>query len=373
MDEKIFVTKPSLPPMEEYMEMVKDIWKSRYLTNWGKYVRQFMEELKAYFGMEYCMPMCNGHMALEMVLQAMELHGEIITTPFTFASTTHAIVRSGCTPVFCDIKESDGTIDEEKIEALITEKTVAILPVHVYGFPCNVERIEAIAKKHGLKVIYDAAHAFGMTVGGKSIATYGDASMFSFHATKAFHTIEGGCVALHDKEEALRVYQLSNFGIMNEEEVAFVGANAKMNEFEAAMGLCNLKHFEEYRTGRKEAYDIYRTELSGIPGVRMLTAYREDVVSNYAYCPVLFDAQTLGVTRDDVKKHLEEHNVFTRKYFYPLTNSFDCYKEAGFQGKTPVAERVASQVLTLPLYSDLAETDVFRICELIKEAMGIRR
>ncbi len=363
----IFVTKPSLPPLDEYVEYLKRIWDTNILTNIGPLHEEFRERLANRLDVPICVPMCNGHMALELIIQAFGLKGEIITTPYTFASTTHAIVRNGCTPVFCDVNREDATIDASKIEELITDKTVAIVPVHVYGLPCNVEEIERIAKKHGLIVIYDAAHAFGVTVGGESIARYGDASMFSFHATKAFNTIEGGCVALRDGEVALKAYQLLNFGIMGEEKVTGVGANAKMNEFAAAMGLCNLNHFDDNIKKRKAIYELYEEELTEIEGIRMPKPYREDVIRNYAYCPVFFDDSVIGKTRDDIYNYLASKNVYARKYFYPLTNEFDCYKDSGYKGNTEVARTLSKQILTLPIYPDLSIEDVRRICELIRD------
>ena len=365
----IFITKPSLPPLEEYEKYLEKIWERGILTNMGPLHEDFREKLADLLQMPIALPSCNGHMALELTLQAFGFDGEIITTPFTFASTTHAIVRNGCTPVFCDIKESDCTIDTDKLESLITDKTVAILPVHVYGFPCNVEEIDRIAKKHGLKVVYDAAHAFGEKLGDNSIATYGDASMFSFHATKVFNTIEGGCVALRDKVVATRVYQLSNFGIMSEEEVAYTGANAKMNEFEAAMGLCNLEHLEENIESRRRAYEIYEKRLGDIPGIKMLKPYRDDITRNYSYCPVFFDKEVFGKSRDEVYDFLATKNVYSRKYFYPLTSDFDCYKDMKFIGETPVAHKMSEQVLTLPMYAELSSEDVNYICDNV-ESLG---
>ncbi len=365
--EGVFVTKPSLPPLEEYIEYLKRIWDKNTLTNMGPLHEEFREKLSSFLESEICVPSCNGHMALELAIQAMGLKGEIITSPYTFASTTHAIVRNGCTPVFCDVNEDDCTIDTDKIEELITDKTVAILPIHVYGFPCKVEEIERIAKKHNLKVIYDAAHAFGVKIGGKSIANYGDISMFSFHATKVFNTIEGGCAVLKDFNTAVRFYQLINFGIMGEEKVSFIGANAKMNEFEAAMGLCNLGHFEENRAKRKAAYETYEQELAGIDGIRMLKVYRDDVERNYAYCPVFFDEEVLGISRDAIFKHLSDNNIYARKYFYPLTSEFECYAEGGYRGDTPIARKASRQVLTLPFYADIEKETVKYICGLIKE------
>ncbi len=365
----IFVTRPSLPPLDEYVEYLKKIWDSNILTNMGPLHEEFRERLTTLMDVPICFPTCNGHMALELVIQAFGLKGEIITTPYTFASTTHAIVRNGCTPVFCDINEDDCTIDTNKIEELITDKTVAIVPVHVYGLPCNVEEIERIAKKHNLVVIYDAAHAFGVTIGGESIARYGDASMFSFHATKAFNSIEGGCIALSDLDVALKVFQLANFGIMGEEMITGVGANAKMNEFAAAMGLCNLEHFEENISKRKALYELYEKELTAIEGVRMPRPYRDDVVRNYAYCPVFFDEEILGKSRNDVNAYLTARNIYSRKYFYPITSEFDCYKDCGYRGETEVAKRLSRQILTLPIYPNLPVDDVKMICELIRECL----
>ena len=362
----IFVTKPALPPLEEYVEYLKRIWDKGILTNMGPIHEEFREKLTKFLDVPICLPSCNGHIALELTIQALELKGEVITTPFTFASTTHAITRNGCTPVFCDINSNDCTIDTSMIEELITDNTTAIVPVHVYGFPCNVEEIEHIAKKHGLFVIYDAAHAFGVTVGGNSIAKYGDASMFSFHATKAFNTIEGGCVALKDARIAMKLYQLANFGIMSEEEVIAIGANAKMNEFQAAMGLCNLKYFEENRLKRQKIYKTYEEGLSNIDGIKMLKAYRNDVLQNYSYCPVFFDKEILGKSRDDLYEYLANKNIYTRKYFYPLTSDYKCYRESRYSGDTPVATKMAQQVLTLPIYPELKLDDVLYICELIR-------
>ena len=362
----IFITKPSIPPIEEYIDYLQQIWDNGILTNMGPLHEEFREKISDKLNVEMCIPCCNGHMGLELSIEAMELKGEIITTPFTFASTTHAIVRNGCTPVFCDIREDDCCIDTEKLESLINDKTVAILPVHVYGFPCNVDEIGRIADKYGVKLIYDAAHAFGVKLGENSIARYGDASVFSFHATKSFNTIEGGCVTLHDQSFGLRLYHLINFGIMGEEQVEYAGANAKFNEFQAAMGLCNLKYFEENRLKRQKIYKTYEGELSNVYGIKMLKAYRNDVLQNYSYCPVFFDKEILGKSRDDLYDYLANKNIYTRKYFYPLTSDYKCYRESGFNGNTPVAIKMAQQVLTLPIYPELKFDDVLYICELIR-------
>jgi dTDP-4-amino-4,6-dideoxygalactose transaminase len=304
----------------------------------------------------------NGHLALECAIAALNLSGEVITTPFTFASTTHAIVRNGLEPVFCDINPDDYTINTDKLEGLITDKTSAIIPVHVYGNICNINEIEKIAKKYNLKVIYDAAHAFGVTVNGESVANFGDASMFSFHATKVFHTIEGGAVTYKDKSISQKLDDLKNFGITGPESVEYVGGNAKMNEFQAAMGICNLRHVNGEVAKRKIVVESYIERLSGVSGIRLCKP-QTGVKSNYAYFPVVFDGYK--ISRDEVYEKLKVENIYARKYFYPLTNSFECYKGRFDVNKTLVAKYIADRVLTLPLYADLALEDVDRICDII--------
>lgn len=363
-EKPILVTRSSLPPFEEFTEMLKPIWKSGWLTNMGDYHKELEQKLKEYLGADRLVLFTNGHMALEMVIQALELTGEVITTPFTFASTTHAIVRNGLTPVFCDINPRDYTMDVDKIEALITEKTSAILPVHVYGNICDVERIEAIARRHNLKVVYDAAHTFGETYNGVGTACFGDASIFSFHATKVYHTIEGGAVAFREEWMEHRLNCLKNFGIVDQDHVVWVGGNAKMNEFQAAMGLCNLRHLEDEITKRRRVAERYLENLDGVKGLK-LPEYRPGVKPNYAYFPVVFDG--FARTRDQVFDGLGAHQIHPRKYFYPLINDFQCY-EGRFSSKdTPVAKYIADRVLTLPLYADLALEDVDRICGLLRE------
>lgn len=362
--DKILVTRSSMPSLDEYVEEIRDLWDSHWLTNMGIKHKTLQKELIDYLDVDNIELLTNGHMALELTLQAFNLCGEVITTPFTFASTTHAIVRNRLTPVFCDINPHDFTIDVNQIESLITDKTTAILPVHVYGNVCNVDEIERISKKYGLKVIYDAAHTFGVKYKGRGVGAYGDASCFSFHATKVFNTIEGGAVSYGDQEFGRRLYKLKNFGIRNEEVVDGVGANAKMNEFCAAMGICNLRHIEEEIKKREAIVQRYRSHLEGIKGIT-LNLIQENVESNYAYFPVIFDESVIGVTRNEVSDALAKEGIGARKYFYPLTNSFDCFNNKYDVNATPVALYVSKHILTLPLYADLSLEEVDRICGII--------
>lgn len=368
MSSNILVTRSSMPLFEEYCAEIKDLWDSHWLTNMGLKHKELQKTLEDYLGVRHVTLYTNGHLALENAIAALNLPkgGEVITTPFTFASTTHAIVRNGLVPVFCDVREDDYTIDTDKMEALITDQTVAIVPVHVYGNLCNVEEIDRIAKKYGLKVIYDAAHAFAVKYKGVSSACFGDASMFSFHATKVFNTIEGGAVCFSNDSWVQLLNDMKNFGIRSEEEVQYVGGNAKMNEFQAAMGICNMRHLEEEIAKRKIVVERYRSRLSGVEGIKLSTI-QKDVESNYAYFPVVFDGYKY--TRNEVFNRLAEVGIAARKYFYPLTNSFECYRNYPAAGteKTPVAQHMALRVLTLPLYADLCLEDVDKICDIILE------
>lgn len=362
MTDKILVTRSSMPPIEEYISEIKDLWETRWLTNTGDKHKKLEALLLDYLGANNLSLFTNGHLALENVIAAMGLTGEVITTPFTFVSTTHAIVRSGLKPIFCDIDSKSMTIDTEKIGALITERTSAILPVHVYGNICNVDDLQKIADKHGIKVIYDAAHAFGVRVDGKGIANFGDASMFSFHATKVFNTIEGGAVAFKDSSVKTTLDHLKNYGITGPETVEHVGGNAKMSEFQAAMGICNLRHVDEEIKRRKAIFETYLDLLSGKLGIK-LPAIPDSIKSNYAYFPVVFDGYKHD--RDEIDDLLRKENIYPRKYFYPLTSSFECYKGRFDPKSTPVAKYVSERVLTLPIYADLAIEDVNRICSII--------
>ena len=366
MNMRINVTQSSMPSYEEYCGEIRELWDSHWLTNMGVKHKQLQADLEAYLDVPHATLYTNGHLALENAIAAFNFPrgGEVVTTPFTFASTTHAIVRNGLVPVFCDINDRDYTMDVSGMERLITDRTVAIIPVHVYGNVCDVEAIADVAHKHGLKVIYDAAHSFAVRYKGKSTACYGDMSMFSFHATKVFNTIEGGALCYREDKWVQQLNDQKNFGIHGPEEVDYVGGNAKMSEFQAAMGICNLRHLAGEIEKRKKIVEHYRERLAGIEGIR-LSAIQENVDSNYAYFPVVFDGYKY--TRNEIFEKLKEQEIVARKYFYPLTNSFECYRNYPTAGveKTPVAQHIALRVLTLPLYADLAMEDVDRICDII--------
>lgn len=364
MDERVNVTQSSLPDFEEYCAEIRDMWDTRWLTNMGVKHQQLQIELSRYLGTEHVELFTNGHLSIELAIQAMGLTGEVITTPFTFASTTHAIVRNGLTPVFCDVNPADYTIDADKIEPLISEYTTAILPVHVYGNVCDVEKIQKIADQYNLKVIYDAAHAFGAEYNNKGIAAFGDASCFSFHATKVFHTIEGGAVSFRDERFGRRLAKMRNFGLGGHENPEEIGTNAKLDEFRAAMGLCNLRHIDEEIAKRGRVVERYWECLENVPGLH-LNPFQPGVKSNYAYFPAVFDDEKFGATRDQVLAALAAHNIHARRYFYPLTSEFSCYQGCFDPDSTPVAKRISRQILTLPLYPDLPLETVDLICNII--------
>lgn len=363
MNDVIQVTKSSMPPLEEYIDEIKGLWQSHWLTNMGEKHLELEDKLNDYLNTNNITLFTNGHLALECSIAALNLTGEVITTPYTFVSTTHAIVRNELKPVFCDINPKDYTIDVNKIEELITEKTTAIIPVHVYGNVCDVIEIQRIADKHNLKVIYDAAHTFGVTVDGVGIGNFGDISMFSFHATKVFNTIEGGALTYKNPKLQQVLNDIKNFGITGPESIEYVGGNAKMNEFQAAMGLCNLRHVDEEINKRKLVVERYNENLCNVDGI-VLAKPQNGIKSNYAYYPVIFNG--FKKDRNQVFEELKSSNIIARKYFYPLTNGIDCYKDKYNVNETPVAKHISEHVLTLPLYSDLGFADVDRICEIIK-------
>ena len=366
--ETILVTQSSMPPFEEYVDEIRSIWETHWLTNMGEKHKQLERDLESYLDVDDIALFVNGHQALECVFEAMELSGKVITTPFTFASTTHAIVRKGLTPVFADIDPATYTIDPEQVESLIDDEVCAIVPVHVYGNLCDVDALASIAERHGIKLIYDAAHAFGVRKDGVSSANFGDASMFSFHATKVFNTIEGGAVCFHDSSLKEKLNQWKNFGITGLETVEYIGGNAKMNEFAAAMGICNLRHLSEEIAKRKAVAERYWDRLGDVPGV-VLSKPAANLTPNYAYMPVVFE-DNYGATRDEVRDALIAQNIYARKYFYPLTSDFECYEGRFDSSKTPVAKHMAKRVLTLPMYADLSFEDIDRICDI---ALSARR
>ncbi len=360
---EINVTRSSMPPFEEYIQEIADIWESRRLSNAGPKHQLLEEKLREVLGTRGVTLFTNGHQALEAALSLFPPGGEVITTPFTFASTTLAIIRCGLIPRFCDIEPENYTLDPERIEDLIGPKTVAILPVHVYGHVCGHKAIRAVADRHGLRVIYDAAHAFGVTENGVSVGQQGDISMFSFHATKAFHTIEGGCLAFQDESLARRFEAWRNFGIYGCEISELVGPNAKMSEFQAAMGLCNLRHLDEQIALRKDAALCYQELLGGRQGI-VLNVGQPGVTSNYAYYPVRFREDEWGESRDQVMERLAAHGIGARKYFYPLTSAFPIFDGTAVD-ETPIAAGVAEEILCLPMYAGLSRDEVTRICETI--------
>lgn len=362
---RINVTRSSMPPFEEYVEMIRPLWSSRWLTNQGELHNKLEEELQKYLKVDNVSLFTNGHMALYNAIKALDLKGEVITTPYTFASTTHAIVQNGLVPVFCDIKEDDYTIDASKIEDLITDKTSAILAVHVYGNVCDVDKIAEIAKRHHLKVIYDAAHAFGVSYKGRSAVSFGDVAMMSFHATKVYHTIEGGALVYKDSSLRDKLVHLRNFGLISEEDCAYVGMNSKMNEFQAAMGLCNLKHIDEEIAKRKKVAERYRENLKDVKGIK-IPQTKEGVTPNYIYFPIFVSKEEYGIDRDELQKRLKDQNIYSRKYFYPLTSDFTCYHDYN-HGTTPIADYVSKNILTLPMYASLSLEEVDMICNIIKE------
>jgi dTDP-4-amino-4,6-dideoxygalactose transaminase len=362
----IFVTRPFLPPLDEYVALLEQMWASRQLTNEGPFHVQFEAALKAHLGVPHISLFSNGMLGLIVALQALRIEGEVITTPFSFVATTHALHWNGIKPVFCDIEPDTFNLDPDKIEAAITPRTTAIMPVHVYGNPCNVERIGQIAERHGLKVIYDAAHTFGARLNGRSLADFGDLAVLSFHATKVFNTFEGGAIVSRDAAMKERIDFLKNFGFADDVTVVGPGINAKMNEPQAAMGLLQLKYVAESIRKRQAVSGRYRERLRGVRGLRVL----EDVAGvehNFAYFPVLIDGSAFGRSRDEVHAEMGRHGIFTRRYFYPLISRFPIYREleSAASGNLPAAELVAGQVLCLPIYPDLAFDEIDRVVAVL--------
>lgn len=362
----ITVTSPLLPDLEEFEELLEDIWQRKWLTNNGFYHKELEKALAEYLKVPYISLFTNGTLPLITALQALRITGEVITTPYSFVATTHSIWWNGIKPVFVDVEEETGNIDPEKIEAAITPRTTAIMPVHVYGTPCNTEKIQQIADTYGLKVIYDAAHAFGVTVNGTSVLEAGDMSTLSFHATKVYNTIEGGALICHDERTKNRVDYLKNFGFADEVTVVAPGINSKMDEIRSAYGLLNLKQVDKAIESRKKVADLYRQSLEGVEGIRLLSEI-EGVKHNYAYFPIFVDKEQYGMSRDDLYNKLKENNILARRYFYPLISNFPVYRglESATPDNLPVATKLAEQVLCLPMYAGLEEKDIDRIITII--------
>ncbi|MBP7051859.1 MAG: DegT/DnrJ/EryC1/StrS family aminotransferase [Phycisphaerae bacterium] len=369
-EKPIYVTQPVLPRLDVFCERLKEIWNNRWLTNNGPIVQRYAKRLCEYMELDSVCLFSNGTLALQIGLQGMRVSGEVITTPFTFVATAHAMSWNRVRPVFVDIEPDYYTLDPEKVEAAITPWTTAILPVHVYGHPCKLDALADIARRHGLLLIYDAAHAFGVRVAGKPIAHYGDLSMFSFHATKLYHSIEGGLLAFQNPRLTKTFDYLKNFGFENEVEVVTPGTNAKMNEFQALMGELILDEMPTIIEKRRQLYERYHQLLADVPGIQLVPPLGADVTYNYAYMPVEVDVERFGLSRDGLYEELKKYNVFSRCYFYPLVCDFACYRSVPVSDPLTVARSAAARILTLPIYSDLALGDVERICEIIRHVGG---
>ncbi|MDY0042930.1 MAG: DegT/DnrJ/EryC1/StrS family aminotransferase [Desulforhabdus sp.] len=366
-EQPIYVTRPFLPPLEEFTYGLREMWESRWLTNNGPILQRFTQELCSFFQTDNLCLFNNGTLALQIALQGLGISGEVITTPFTFVATTHALFWTKIRPVFVDIEPDYYTLDPEQVEAAITPWTTAILAVHVYGHPCQLDALADIARRHNLLLIYDAAHAFGVEVGAKSIAHFGDLSMFSFHSTKLFHSIEGGMLIFRESGQKGVFDYLKNFGFKNEVEVVMPGTNAKMNEMQALMGLHVLQYLDEIIQKRARIAGLYRDRLKNIPGIRLVPSLPSDIKYNNAYMPIEVDEEEFGMSRDALYERLKEWNVYTRRYFYPLICDYPCYRNLSVNGSLPVARRVADRILTLPIYDSLELSDVKLICGIIEQ------
>lgn len=367
LETPIFVTQPDLPPLEEFTDLLKQIWDNKILTNNGPFHQQFEQALADYLGVKYISVFTNGTLALMTALQALRITGEVITTPFSFVATTHSLWWNNIKPVFADIESDYFNLDPEKVEAAITPQTTAIMPVHVYGNPCNVKRFQQIADTYGLKLIYDAAHAFGVKINGNSILNYGDLSILSFHATKVFNTIEGGAIISPDEKTKKRIDFLKNFGFADETTVIAPGINAKMNEVQSAYGLLQLKYVDGYLEKRKKIATIYREQLNGINGITFLEDIK-GVDHSYSYFPILVNKDKYGTARDELYEKLKENNIYGRRYFYPLISQFPTYRglSSSKPENLPVATKVADQVICLPIFPNLEQEQLEKIIETIR-------
>jgi dTDP-4-amino-4,6-dideoxygalactose transaminase len=365
---KIYLTQPLLPPLEKYVKYLEDIWERKFVTNNAFYHQQFEKKLAQYLEVENCSLLANGTLALIIGLQALRITGEVITTPYSFVATVHSLHWNGITPVFCDIEEETFSINPDKIESLITPKTTAILPVHIYGIPCNMEKINSIAETYGLKVIYDAAHAFGVKKNEKTILLSGDMSILSFHATKVFNTMEGGAIVTNDDKMKKRIDYLKNFGFADEVTVVAPGINAKMNELQAVLGILALEMIEHEIEKRKKVANRYRKNLAGIKGIKLFYEIK-NIKHNYSYFPILIDQELFGKSRDDIYFALRKKEIYARRYFYPLISNFPTYRglPSAESSNLPVAEKISSQILCLPIYGNLESAIVDKICLIIKK------
>ena len=364
-DKPIYVTKPFLPPLGEFTEGLKEIWGNQWLTNNGPVLQRYSKKMKDFLDVENTVMFNNGTLALQIGLQGLGISGEVITTPFTFVATTHALHWNKIRPVFCDIEPDHYTLDPEKVEAAITPWTTAILAVHVFGYPCNLDALADIARRHNLKLIYDAAHAFGVKIDGKSIAQYGDLNMFSFHATKLYHSLEGGMLSFQNPSLKTDVEYLKNFGFKNEVEVVMPGTNAKMNEMQALMGLTMLKYVPQLIEKRRAITELYREQLQSVPGIHLPPLPSDEIAYNYAYFPIEIDEREFGISRDQLYEKLKEFNVFTRRYFYPLICDFACYRNVPVADPLITARGVAERILMLPIYYNLELEQVELICDIL--------
>lgn len=364
MNKPIYVTQPVLPELKDFIPYLEQIWNNKILTNCGPLHQQLEQELCEYLGVKHISLFNNGTIALVTALQALGLkEGEVITTPYTFVATAHSIVWNNLTPVFVDIDLTSSNIDPEKVEQAITEKTVAIMPVHCYGIPCDVEKLQQIANKNNLKLIYDAAHAFGVKHKGQSLLSYGDLSIISFHATKVFNTFEGGAIVCNSLEMKQRIDRLRNFGIVNETTISDISLNGKLSEIHAALGLLQLKTIHQTLESRKSIDHIYRGLLNDIDGITCIERFASDS-DNYSYFPIVIN-ESFPLTRDELFEKLKGHNIFARKYFYPIMSDLEIYKT--YSGNTPNAKWLSEHVLCLPMYPNLCESQVKQITDIIKE------
>lgn len=364
--ETILVNQPTLPELDDFIPYLKDIWASKKLTNFGKFHQQLEKELAEYLGVEYISLFANGTLALIASLQVLGIKGEVITTPYSFIATSHALKWNGITPVFSDIDPTTYNLDPNKLEKLLTDKTSAILPVHIYGTPCNVEQLQDFSDMYGLKLIYDAAHAFGVNFNNESVLNFGDLSVLSFHATKVYNTFEGGAIISHDAKTKRRIDYLKNFGFAGETTVIAPGINAKMNELQAAIGLLQLKEFENNRLKRKKIANYYKDRLENVDGIVILEN-QPNVKYNYGYFPIFVDKEKYGKTRDELYYKLKENDIYGRRYFYPLISHFPTYRnlDSAAPSKLPIAEKASAEVICLPIYADLEEADTKKIIDII--------